>query len=78
MFSMKPIEFIRKTVFRLSQKDFAAIAKVAQATVSRWESGEFEPTRTEMSNIRLAASERSIPWNDSWFFEVPTEQVAAE
>jgi DNA-binding transcriptional regulator YiaG len=66
---MNPMKFIRKEVFGVSQAVMAGIAGVAQTTVSRWESGEMEPNRMEMDRIREAARDRSIPWNDKWFFE---------
>ncbi|GAA4108635.1 helix-turn-helix domain-containing protein [Aminobacter aganoensis] len=65
---MSVIRHIRKTVFRLSQAEFAAIAGVTQATVSRWEKGG-SPTLEEMQRIRDAAAERRIKWSDKLFFE---------
>lgn len=51
----------------------AAIAAVSQGTVSKWENGEANPNRDEMSRIRDAAIDRGLPWQDSWFFEAPAE-----
>jgi DNA-binding transcriptional regulator YiaG len=68
---MDPIVYIRKNLFRVTQDEFAAIARTTQATVSRWESGRLHPDRGEMELIRSEAGERGIPWNDRWFFEVP-------
>ena len=68
-YSMKPMEYIRREVFKVSQTEMAAIAAVSQATVSRWESGELEPDRSSMEQIRQVARDRAIPWNDKWFFE---------
>jgi len=67
---MRPIEAIRKHVFKLPQQAFAAAAGVSQATVSRWESGEFEPNRDDLARIRDAAEAAGIAWDDRWFFEV--------
>jgi transcriptional regulator with XRE-family HTH domain len=68
---MKPVEHIRKSVFGLSQEAFAEVAGVSQPTVSRWETGEFEPNRDELPRIRDAARGRGIEWDDRWFFEAP-------
>jgi len=68
---MKPIEHIRKNVFDASQAVFGEIAGTTQASVSRWEKGEQEPSQSEMAKIRQAALDRGIPWDDRWFFEVP-------
>jgi len=73
---MNPIRHIRLTVFKMIQADFAEFAGVTQATVSRWENGEFEPNRDDMERIRRAAIDRGKPWDDRWFFEVP-EQAAS-
>lgn len=72
---MKPVEHIRRNVFRLTQAAFAEIAGVTQATVSRWENGEFEPNLDDLERIRGAAKETGRPWDDSWFFDAP-EQAA--
>ncbi|WAJ29309.1 helix-turn-helix domain-containing protein [Antarcticirhabdus aurantiaca] len=67
---MTPIRFIRQHVFRLTQTEFAALAGVRQSSVSRWESGG-PLDSIDMLHIRNAAFARSLPWNDSWFFDVP-------
>lgn len=68
---MRPIAHIRQNVFKLPQSAFAEISGVTQATVSRWETGEFEPNRDELQRIRDEAQSRGIPWDDSWFFREP-------
>jgi len=68
---MHPIEHIRKNVLGVSQAVLAAIAGVTQATVSRWEAGESEPNRNELSRIRDEARARGHSWDDSWFFDTP-------
>lgn len=67
---MTPIEHIRKSVFRLTQREFAEVVGVAQPTVSRWERG-VPIASGEMSSIRSEAFARGIAWDDKWFFEVP-------
>lgn len=68
---MTPIAYIRTKVFDLRQTPFAEVAGTTQATVSRWENGELEPSRDNLDRIRGAALERGLPWDDRWFFEVP-------
>jgi transcriptional regulator with XRE-family HTH domain len=74
MREMNAIRFIRKTVFKVTQSEFAELAGVAQPSVSRWENG-VAPSLDEMQAIRRAAADRGIAWDDSWFFETP--EVAA-
>jgi transcriptional regulator with XRE-family HTH domain len=71
---MHPIKKIRRDIFRTTQSAFADIAGVNQATVSRWERGEFEPSRDEMAKIRDEARRRRIRWNDSLFFDAVGER----
>ncbi len=66
---MRPIQNIRKNVFRLSQQEFADLAGVTQPTVSRWERG-VALDETAMRNIRAGAVSRGIRWDDRLFFEV--------
>jgi DNA-binding transcriptional regulator YiaG len=68
---MNSMYFIRTEVLRLNQRDFATVAGVSQGTVSRWEGGDFEPSREEMSRIRDEVKKRRLRWNDSWFFQAP-------
>lgn len=68
---MTPIEHIRRNVFRVSQELFGDIAGVSQATVSRWESGQWEPNRDELERIRREALARDVEWDDRLFFETP-------
>ncbi len=71
---MNEIRYIRKEIFRVTQAEFASLANVTQATVSRWETGT-APSLDDMQAIRNAAAQRGIAWNDSWFFQTP--EVAA-
>ena len=67
---MEPMEYIRREVFKISQRAMAEIADVNQATVSRWEAKVAEPSRAEMRRIRDAARARRLRWHDKMFFEV--------
>jgi transcriptional regulator with XRE-family HTH domain len=68
---MRPISHIRTSVFGLTQLEFAELAGTTQATVSRWEAGEFSPSSDNLKRIREAALARNIEWDDSWFFDAP-------
>lgn len=68
---MIPLKNIRKNLFDISQTAFGEIAGVTQSTVSRWEAGELEPSRDEMSKIRDEAAKRGMQWDDRLFFEAP-------
>lgn len=70
--TMEAIKHIRTQIFRVTQAEFASIVGVAQASISRWESGA-APSLTELRAIRMAALKRGINWNDRYFFEVPAE-----
>ena len=70
---MSAIRYIRREVFKATQAEFAALAGVTQASVSRWEAGG-APSLDEMQSIRRAAAERGIEWNDTWFFEPVTPE----
>lgn len=81
---MNPLQHIRKSILDLTQAEMAEIAGVRQATVSRWEHGELEPSRDELDRIRTEALKRGVEWDDKWFFEAspsspksPTEGAAA-
>lgn len=75
---MNALEHIRRNVFKATQSEFAVIARVTQATVSRWENGG-SPTLKEMHAIREAAFERcDLAWSDSLFFEFAVSQDAIQ
>lgn len=63
------MRLIRTKVFGVTQVEMAVIAKVSQATVSRWESNLRDPSRSELSRIRAEAARRQIAWDDAWLFE---------
>lgn len=68
---MSAIRFIRREIFKVTQAEFAALAGVTQASVSRWEAGT-PPSLDDMQAIRAAAADRGIAWRDEWFFEPGT------
>lgn len=69
---MSAIGRIRKEVLGQSQAELAALTGVAQATVSRWESGELTPGFRELNAIRIAGrSKRPDEWRDEWLFDGP-------
>lgn len=73
-----PIERIRKTIFDVNQAQFGEIAGTTQASVSRWENGQQEPSLGEMDRIRAAAVDRGLRWDDRWFFEpAPATEAGA-
>jgi transcriptional regulator with XRE-family HTH domain len=67
---MSTMKHIRTKVFEVTQAEFAALAGVTQASVSRWERG-VAPSLDEMRAIRQAADDRGISWDDKFFFETP-------
>lgn len=71
---MLSIEHIRCNVFHMTQAAFAEVAGVSQATVSRWEAGEWEPNRDDLARIRDAALTKGMDWSDAWFFEIPPSE----
>ena len=64
---MSTMKHIRTKIFGVTQAEFASLAGVAQATVSRWENG-IAPSLDEMKAIRKAAEEGEVPWDDRYFF----------
>jgi transcriptional regulator with XRE-family HTH domain len=73
---MNALRHIRKHVFGLTQTEFASLAHVGQASISRWENG-VAPSLEEMAAIRQAAVDRGIPWDDRWFFELPPTEASS-
>ena len=70
---MSEMAHIRRDVFKVTQRAFAQIVGATQGTVSRWEAGEFEPSREQLSRIRDEARRRGLKWDDAWFFEQPPQ-----
>ena len=68
---MSPLQYVRQRIFHMSQAQFALIAGVSQATVCRWESGQLEPDRPTLKQIRCAAKARKLKWRDSFFWDLP-------
>lgn len=69
---MQPIEFVRRSIFKLTQSDFAAICDVRQSTVSRWETGSTFPDIQQLGKIREEARRRNINLPDNVFFDAPS------
>lgn len=63
------MKLIRTKVFGVTQVEMARIARVSQATISRWEAGLREPSRSELARIRAEAARRQIMLDDAWLFE---------
>lgn len=57
-----------RQLLNLPQNRIAAIAGVSQATVCRWEQGQWEPNRDELERIRNYAIANGIDWEDANFF----------
>ena len=51
------------------QSEFAELAGVSQATVSRWLNGEDEPRLERIIRLRERAKKLGYPWCDAWIFE---------
>lgn len=73
--AMNPMHHIRINVLKVTQKRLSEIAGCTQATVSRWERGELEPSRDELQRVRQYAKSRGLRWKDSLFFEVPAKSA---
>ncbi len=65
---MNRMKHIRTNVFEVSQSRFARIVAVNQSTVCRWETGELEPDRFDLQNIKDYARVKNIPFSVEWFF----------
>lgn len=74
---MTAVVQIRKR-FRMTQAEFAVVAGATQPTVCRWEKGELEPDRDQLSRIRSHALDTGLPWDDAWFFDAPASTQAAQ
>ena len=65
---MNAIRRIRTEVFGISQIEMARIARVRQATISRWEHEVNHPSLAHLNRIRAEAARRKLPWDDGWLF----------
>ena len=68
-------EHVRKTLFGVSQAEFAGLLNVHQSTVSRWERDDLTPSVEELATIRKLARGRGIEWSDEWLFETLQKQL---
>lgn len=67
-----PARFIRERVFGVpTQKEFAELLGVKQASISRWETGENGPSKAAIARMKALAERRRIKWDYKWVFEVP-------
>jgi transcriptional regulator with XRE-family HTH domain len=66
---MGALRRIRQEVFGLTLTEMAAIAGVAQSTISKWENGIHRLDFQAMARIRSAALERHLAWDDAWLFD---------
>ncbi len=66
-----PIRFVRRTVFKATQEELAAIGGVSRSRVSRYESGREPPSFAFLERIRGEANRRGLPFSSEWFFETP-------
>jgi transcriptional regulator with XRE-family HTH domain len=57
-----------RQLLNLPQNQIAIIAGVSQATVCRWEQGQWEPNRDELERIRNYALKHGYKWEDAFFF----------
>jgi transcriptional regulator with XRE-family HTH domain len=69
---------IRKTIFGLTQGQFAAALGRNQSTISRWERSELAPDLQDMKDIQRLAIERGIECPESLFFTDPPADFAPE
>lgn len=70
--NMNPVKYIRTEVFGVSQSELARLLGRHHSRVNRWERAGYFPTHVQM-RVRKLAMQRGIDWQDSWFFEIPTE-----
>ena len=70
---MKPIAFIRLSVFGMTLAEFGAHVGVSKGAVSHWETGRIaEPPLARLQPILATmAAERGLPWSNDWLFRLP-------
>ena len=72
MSKLAPLAYIRIKILDLKQTDMAAAMNVSPMAWSRWESGQRSAPLDELRPVlRRMCEARSLPWNDSWLFELP-------
>lgn len=65
---MGPLYRVRKEILKLTQAEIAEVAKTRQATVSRWERGELEPSRDQLALVLEYARVHGIDLTPADFF----------
>jgi len=69
---MTPLKFIVTHVLALPMAELANIMSVRRESVSRWINGKQAAPLDELRPVlRRMCEARSLPWNDSWLFELP-------
>lgn len=71
MASDSPLRWLRKTIFRATQDEIAAIGGVSRPRVSRYETGESALPFDFMARVRAEGLKRDPSFTADWFFEVP-------
>ncbi len=68
-----PVRYVREIVFKCSTiSKFAREIGANRVNASRWETWEHFPY-SAMVKIRKLAKKRGLDWDDSYFFEVPSD-----
>ena len=74
MTSDSPLRWVRKKVFGIDQNALAEIGGVSRPRVSRYETGNGDPSFEFMSRLREETRRQGKPFSGDWFFEVPDEE----
>lgn len=74
---MQSFADIRKRALKITQTKVAEITGASQGTVSRWETGELEPSFSDLAKLRVWAAANERPLNDAWLFDGVPPTVAA-
>lgn len=69
----KRLKYIRETVFKENQTQFAAMLGISQPTYSDFEKRDSLPFIHQQTVRKVATERDDIDWQDSWFFEAPEE-----
>lgn len=70
---MKPLAFLRTTLFGMTLADFGAVCGVSKGTVSHWETGRIAgpPLARLQPILATMAAQRGLPWSNDWLFRLP-------